>query len=244
MPTCRLCLREVDSLVESHIYPRALNHRQGSSGPLAVVPRVGRVSKSQIGLYENFLCLPCERLFDDCDRHFVEFTRRLEFNAVSRIRHQPSGDVVVSLYEADGAKLQRFAIGTLLRAHLATNPFWNTVNLGPHYERLRSLALSGRSGDDEFAVVLLKQEGFAGLVGMSPQRTRIEGVNAYWLQPPGLRLLVKTDRRPFSPHWDEVRLRSESPVAVLHRNMKAQDLSVIAQLTDPHRENISRILRR
>lgn len=246
MPKCSLCLSEVKSLVKSHIYPRALNQREGqAASTLAVVARNARPQKSPTGVYERFLCQSCEDSFNPCDTHFVNFVRDVE-NREQRL-DQRFEDPLAWIFPEELARprlLRLFANSLLLRAHLTSQPFFRKVQLGPHYERLRALVLSDDpGGDDEFAVLLIRQKGVTGQIANEPTTIKQGGVNAYCLAPPGLRLVVKVDKRPFPALYREYQIRLEQPVFAIRRHQVQEELDEIRRITHPYKDNISRILK-
>ncbi|WP_152984602.1 hypothetical protein [Stenotrophomonas terrae] len=246
MPKCSLCLSEVKSLVKSHIYPRALNQREGQpASTLAVVGRNTRPQKSPTGIYERFLCQNCENIFNPCDTHFVNLVRDVE---IWERRLDPRIEDPLAWVIPEGVVsprlLRLFANSLLLRAHLVSHPFFRKVQLGPHYERLRTLVLTGDpGGDDEFAVLLIRQKGIIGQIGSEPTKLKLDGVRAYWLAPPGLRVVVKADKRPFPALFREHQIRDGHPVVAIRRPQLQEEVDDIKLITHPFRDNISRILR-
>lgn len=245
MHECRLCLQKVSSLVKSHIYPRALNQPFGTSGePLAVVTREG-VKKSHMGIYESFLCQSCEALFSEPERHFVNFVRQIESG---RPIHHLDGKLLARQYtqqQANPRLLRLYANSLLLRAHLTTHDFFRNVKLGTHYERLKSLVLRNEPGSGEdFSLLLLRLTGPAGSTARAPQKTRLGHANGVILAPPRIQLYIKVDQRPLANGLRYGMVTEGQEIIVSHRETSRDDLAHTIALTDPHRDGISRILKR
>lgn len=247
MPICRLCHVEVPSLVKSHIYPKALNYPPGVSGDtLAIISRDSGVKKSASGIYERFLCEQCEQLFSGPEAHFIRFVHSLNDGQVAG--YAPSGEMlgrVYSLKQADPAILRLYVNSLLLRAHLAQDEFFATVDIGHHYDRLRTLVLNRDPGDDqEFAFHLFRVNSVLGDAGYEPLRTRIDGINGYILGPPRIRIFVKVDRRPLSRALYDGCIRVGAPVTLIYKEIDSQEFQVMHELINPHHAQISRVLAR
>ncbi len=245
MPVCRLCTLNVPSFVKSHIYPRALNQPLGTpAAPLAVVMRTGGVTKSQTGIYESFLCDPCEALFSEPERHFISFVRQLDYG-------QPTIDSLGTLLarhysqsQANPKFLRLYANSLLLRTHLANHKFFETVRLGSHYDRLRSLVTKNDVGSDcDFSLLLFRYTGPLGRPARSPQRIKLGEANGLLLSPPGIQLLIKVDKRPLPRDLEHLAVKEGRDVTVIHHPTTNRDFAQTIDLTNPFRGSISRILK-
>jgi len=246
MRECRLCLQKVPSLVKSHIYPRALNHAPGTSGaPLAIVMQTGDVKKSQAGIYEAFLCQRCESIFSEPERHFISFVRDLD---AGEPIVDAQGRMIARKYtqrQADPRSLRLYANSLLLRAHLSTHEFFRSTDLGSHYERLKSFVVRNEIGDDDdFSLLLFRYTGLVGRPARSPQRIKIGDANAMILSPPGLRLYIKVDKRPLRGELREAMVKAGQELLVVHQETTRENFAQAFALTEPVRDNISRILAR
>ena len=72
---CKMCLQEKE-LVDSHIIPRSFfEHIKTSKKPSVIISnKKGEFTKkSNIGIYDQIVCLECERMFQEYDRYAKNF---------------------------------------------------------------------------------------------------------------------------------------------------------------------------
>jgi hypothetical protein len=245
MPVCLLCQQEVPKLVDSHIYPRALNNVGGNpSAPLAVIgPQ--QVKRSWTGIYDQFLCDGCEGSFKVPDQHLVEFVLRLDQAGEPVV--QPRVGEIGRIYQpplADPRKLRLFGLSLLLRAHLTKQDFFSSVDVGPHYPRLAQLVRDQDPGEpDEFSMTLVRPVGALSLSGSAPSRARMGGANGYWFGLPGLHVFIKVDQRPFDGTLRRTCVAEGRPVVVIKREATREELRAVAQLVAPHSDRIDRMFK-
>lgn len=245
MPVCALCRGNVTKLVESHIYPRALNVQGMAPGAtLAEISDKG-VKRSRTGVYDAFLCHGCEQRFGPSDQAVIELARlvssdqgRFIFDEARRPAAQ-----LFSVEQVNSARIRQFAAALLFRAHCSKHAFFHEVDVGPHINRLAEIVQGASSASpDEFGAILFRPLGGLSLSGLAAQKIIFATVNGYWFGMPNLHVFVKVDRRPLPTKNRGLQLKDNAPVAVLHRKASREEMASVARLVSPHVARIDKLL--
>ena len=248
MPTCQLCGAS-SGFVKSHVIPEAFFRvlRNGEEAPLLIAGAAGQVpKKSPIGVYDQkILCGPCEGKFLQWDTYGIDVL-------LTRFDHffKPilKEDNIVG-YEAsdiDKVKLLDFLTSIMWRASVSSQPFYQTVQLGPYEAQIREsmLAHADHAPEPVDAVFSRWEDGDAdnlpttGL--MNPYRERWDGVSAYRLYLGRIVAYVKFDQRSFSETFAKFSLRSSEPLRIISRSLAvSKDLVAMRKTAIASHRNLS-----
>ena len=176
---CALCLEDKE-LVNSHIIPEFMytalyddKHRFKELNIDGNSPN----RLEQKGLREKLLCSSCDNKIGVYERYvslLIHGGIELDFETVGDF------DIVKNI---DYKLLRLFQLSILWRAGVSTLPFFSTVNLGPHQERLRKLLHAGDVGVPwQYGCLMcsiLYSSELQKDVIVQPTWTRIAGVFGY-----------------------------------------------------------------
>jgi len=167
------------------------------------------------GIYDRFVCLPCERRFGPWDQyaqHLLEGgeTRR------ERVPDAAGRTIGYSIPVVDYDRLKLFFVSVLWRASVCRDPFYRAFSLGEFEADAGRLILDGDSGlPDEFGMVVEHLiSGRRGKAFISPQRRRVDGVNFVLLYVSAFVAWIKVDRRPMPTTFAEGQLSRGEPLIV------------------------------
>lgn len=200
MPVCRLCNEEVKKFVDSHIISESIHHLSTQSDTphkSKVISNDGETypKKSPIGVYDQFVCTDCEKLFGKWDEYAFEFFKKvyeLEFEETTQ-------GIEFSGY--DYQKLKLFFISLLWRADASINqPMYNKVNVGDkHRSALVDMIRENNPGDwQDYAVFMdrYKSKRPAASIIRSPSKAKMpDGTRFYIFYLAGFKVYIKCDKR-------------------------------------------------
>ncbi len=178
MLECALCRNAVDQLVDSHVIPRALHADAKGDNPfLLIVRQEAKWSqRSMTGVYGQFVCENCERIFNDWDTHGVEVLKALPTAPDER------GQLAFTMASEDFnySLLKLFALSMLWHAHMAKHELFGIINLTEEQEAsLRESLLRGQAGDRDFFATTLTRfvDEEARHILMNPLARNMEKLN-------------------------------------------------------------------
>jgi hypothetical protein len=207
-------------LRQSHIIPEHVyQHVYDDLSRFSVLPfsTGGRPQIKQHGLKERLLCHDCEQLTGLYDSYAKTF---LQWRGISSERVTSE---LLRLRGIDYAKLKLFILATLFRSHASKQPFFSTVNLGPHAEPIRQTVLSGDPGpSDRYPLTLIAvvKGDYSGLeVGMisQPERMRADGNVIYRFFFGGLMWIVSVSSHRHPSYVYEGALQEDGSIMIIAR---------------------------
>jgi hypothetical protein len=199
---CRMC-GEIKPLINAHIVPRTFFEVVRGSGKYTVLvePKAAKQSKFlQAGdMDPDILCCECDNKFSALDDYGFKILGVPQPKC--RYIDPATGNEVGSVIECDTDKLSRFVLAVLWRASISKR--WDTVSLGYHEPKVleRIVDVTPLSVDDYSIIVHRLDSNALGnfkLVILLPVRGKIQGgINVYFFYLPGIRIVIKVDRRNF-----------------------------------------------
>lgn len=152
MKVCRLCLQEKELCNNSHIVPDFMyqelfddKHRLFRGNPLIRKnPKIIQSGEKEGGL----LCAGCDNgIIGGYEGYASKVLYGGETGVTSRNIKKADDGLELTLVEGlDYRMFKLFLLSLLWRASVSTAPFFSSVNLGPHEEKLRLSLLSGDPG--------------------------------------------------------------------------------------------------
>ena len=237
MSCCEFCGAE-EKLVKSHTIPEAF-FREADTGegtPRLYSSLKGRHPKrAPIGVYDRFACEGCEKSFQNWDDYATQLFIQ-DFNQFERT----IVDKDVAFYQLKKYKyteLKLFFISLLLRAHLSSHEFYESVDLGRYEEIARRLVQEGEPGQvDDFTVLLSRwasggEDEYFAKVLVSPFREKWGGVNAYRIYLGLTVACIKVDKRRFSEEFRNIAMAPSRPLYVIEREFAtSKDYAVMKKV--------------
>jgi hypothetical protein len=203
---CRMCGEE-KPLIKAHIIPRTFFEILKGDKKRTVVaePKANRqVRFPQAGdMDPDILCAECDNKFSALDDYGFKILGVLQPKC--RCINPATGSEVGSVIEWDTDKLRRFVLSVLWRASISKR--WGTVSLGHHEPKVLDRIFDAIPlSIDEYSMIIHQLDysalGDFKLTILFPVRGKIpEGINVYYFYLPGLRILIKVDRRDFKATW-------------------------------------------
>lgn len=253
MPTCKICGAS-SGFVKSHIIPEAFFRqlRDDQEAPLLISGATGQApKKSPIGVYDtNILCGPCEGKFLHWDTYGVDvlLTRFDHFFKPILKEGKIFG------YEAsdvDKVKLLDFLTSIIWRASISSQPFYETVQLGPYQAQIREgmFIQSDHSPEPVDAVLSRWKDDDDDTLPttslMNPHRERWGDVNAYRLYLGKIVAYIKIDQRSFNETFSKFSLRSSDPLRIISRSFAAsKDLAAMQKTAIASHRNLFALRKR
>lgn len=170
MPTCKLCLKEVNALVKSHIIPEflyktfGLYNKKGKINLLS--PRYRKpsgeflIKRHPTGIYDdNLFC-------SNCDNHIIgsleSYLNKVLFSSEGRlnlINVNIDGKGYKRLENIDYKKFKLFWLSILFRCSITKMPGFKNVFLGPHEEEIRRMIIENDAKqDDDYCIGMYSSE--------------------------------------------------------------------------------------
>lgn len=138
MNLCRLCKSRSD-LQGSHIIPSSFyKEMEDDNGIRSRYERLSRIEspqKEQGGIKELLLCSICEGHLSKYETYSIPILKIIKQN--NKLEN----------YTVDYKKFKLFALSILFRSPLATDPFFNEINLGHHEIIIRDMLINDDPGD-------------------------------------------------------------------------------------------------
>jgi hypothetical protein len=230
--TCQLCFRRTE-LVDSHVVPQAFWKQTTSGGKGQILGNIpeSHPQRTPTGIYSQFVCEPCERLFGPYDQYAKGFLLDRRSEAVPL---ENGTEVVVFQFLApDYQRLKLFFVSCLWRAHCSSHPFYARVQLGPFAAEAADMIRQGDAGDpDAFAVLLATFDHELGNAPLDPHPERYEeGPLLYRFYLGSYVAYIKTDRLAFSGEWSRLQLRPQDRFTVVVRSfLDSAELTIMQDI--------------
>jgi hypothetical protein len=229
---------EEKPLIKAHIIPRTFFEilKGDKKCTVLVEPKaIRQVQFPQAGdMDPNILCFECDNKFSVLDKYGFKIlgAPQPKFRYVNPV----TGNEVGSVIECDTDKLRRFVLAVLWRASISRR--WDTVSLGQHEPKVleRIFDLTPLS-IDEYSILIHRLDaaalGIFELAILPPIKAKCEGINVYFFYLPGLRILIKVDRRGFKAMWRPYMIGEPDWFPLLDDNLKASgELKQIGRLPE------------
>jgi hypothetical protein len=233
---CRMC-GEIKPLINAHIIPRTFFEVLRGTGNYTVLvePKASKQAQFlQAGDSDpEILCAECDNKFSPLDDYGFKILGVPQPKC--GFINPATGNEAGSVIECDTDKLRRFVLAVLWRASISKQ--WDTVSLGSHEAKIlqRILDVTPLSVD-EYSIIIHRLDSNAlgdfKLAILPPIRGKFEGVNVYFFYLPGLRMLIKVDKRDFKATWRPYMIGAEPDwFSLLDDNLKASgELKQIGRL--------------
>ncbi|NTW45730.1 MAG: hypothetical protein HGB18_01585 [Candidatus Moranbacteria bacterium] len=205
MKTCKMCSREFEKLVKSHVIPESFFRAiKKESDHLLVVSsnKDEHTKKSRIGIYDQeILCLSCEEKFKPLDDYGQKIL--LQNQSSFRAIFEEGGAYPVGWVfeqEVDFVKLKMFFCSVLFRADISENIFYQHVVLGPYQTVLKDMIDNNvEDSNQSFTIFIRKfdieKNKFAREILLDPRPIRIDGVRFYQIYfGSGYVVYIKVDK--------------------------------------------------
>lgn len=197
MPVCKLCLKEVNKLVDSHIIPKSFYLCDQNGVNSRILSNREYPKKSPQGLYDQFICEGCENKFGPWDDYAAKLLKQTKPSSL--ITAPNSTKVMAYAYEnIDYEKLKLFFISLLWRVYSARNSFFERVILKQRVvEKLAdSINTGNATPPEDLAVVLGKSDLPIANVVPEPFLEKIGGSEFCRIYLPGYVVRIKLDEEP------------------------------------------------
>lgn len=187
---CALCLGSGE-LQQSHIIPEfhysALYDERHRYNVLSTTARQ-KDRIEQKGQRERLLCRECELRFSKLERY-----ASLVFKGGAPGMEGSRAGNVVSVTGLDYAIFKLFLLSVIWRMGAARGSYFEKVDLGSHYERLRSMLLAGDPGPFDlypciFFGITMDPGEVAGVM-IQPTKAKSWGHTTYHVVVPGMKLV-------------------------------------------------------
>jgi len=214
--TCQLCESE-KPLVNSHIIPRSFYEigkiHPNESSKIISTKDGFHPKRSPTGIYDQIVCVDCERKFSPWDNYGYEFLTGIDAEKGSYLE---GGNEFLVFPEFEYLNLKLFFLSLLWRSEVSRQVEFSRVRLGSHEPIIRSIIRSGSPGKPEdYPVLLSKFKCKADKVPvLTPHRARLEGLELYKLCLAGCVAFVKIDEKPFSESLSNLILKPDAPLIV------------------------------
>ncbi len=203
---CRLCNQEKEKLCKAHIAPEALyrymypNEKVEGDSLILLSGNKNYITRKRIGLYDsNILCAECDNYLGVFDEYGSNILLKVE----PSIAYSIGQEKIYTFGEVDVKKLKLFFLSILWRASISVLDEYSQTDLSEKFEnRLRKMLLDNDAGSfNDFSVIITKfrykseTKKFHKFLQV-PVRTRMEGLNYYYLcLPNGYKIYIKIDSR-------------------------------------------------
>ena len=161
---CKFCHNNVPRLVNAHVIPRSFFKVTRGTGKHSILIGVDerKLDKKfkQAGLSDkSILCEQCERLFTPYDKHGFEAV--IEMLDSKQIYCDEEGNPCAYVAEKANYELFKlFALSVLWRASVSSIEFYESIKLGTHEERIKTMLVDKNSGSEhDYPVACFYQFG-------------------------------------------------------------------------------------
>lgn len=203
MGICQLC-KEEKKLIKAHVIPYSMYKGIKETGFVIKDPLRKNPSKSPSGIYDpNILCEKCDGdfgLWDNQACQFLKYTDKATQTPVVSKGEIKGYEVINYDYQT----LKLFFKSLLFRAHITTHPFFSSVDIGSHVERLRHDLLSRNPGNcQNYGVFIVKSslsetsefKGTEEKALISPIKIRLQRCRFYQFIFYGYSFFIKVDHQ-------------------------------------------------
>lgn len=216
MPICRMCLKE-KKLVDSHIIPRSFFEVLRTDERFLEIHSNKKgefVKKSPIGIYDQIVCLECEKLFQTYD----EYACKILLNSAENIQEIKNGEEhiasVIKNYDYNNLKL--FFISVLWRASVSKNIYFEHVKLGPYEEIFCKMIINGNSDEEDIfpsVISKFKNESVGEKFILDPRPVRIDNIKFYSIYlGSGYKIFVKVDKQKMPEELEKISIKKSKPL--------------------------------
>ena len=177
--------------------------------------------KSNIGIYDQIVCLECERMFQEYDRYAKNFL--LGYDGVKQEIRDGEEKLAYIVPEYDYHNLKMFILSVLWRASVSMQPFFEKIKLGPYENEIKELIIKNDYvSEDVFPIVItrFKESNIGTNSFLDPHITReIDGVNMYkFYFGAGYKVYIKVDKRPMPSSINTVILRPNKSLCIINQD--------------------------
>jgi len=224
MITCKLT-GKIGEGVKSHIIPKSFYEiePQKNGATELITNKKGEHSKKiRKGIYDKEILIEKgEKLFDKFDNYGFELLIS-KFSEFEEIRSDNNTLIGWNVRNYDYQMIKLFALSIIWRAHVSKQSFFSRVNLGIHADRIKSMLLSGNSGDgDQYSVNIARwKNNKFGAMFMDPDRSRFDNVNYYRIYCGRYIFYVKIDSRRPSKALEKTQLINNQNLYVIARDLE------------------------
>lgn len=230
---CKACGKP-DRLVDSHIIPKSFYRymQQGDKRPVVIVAHDDDSfpAKSPQGLYDQFLCADCEKIFMEWDDHAAKIL--LCDPALESYLYAGDKPVSYTIHDYDYELLKRFFLSVLWRASVCERAEFEPINLGPHENRILELLKNNDLIDPlEYPVILRRYlDEFGKFSFRSPSRPKkIEARNFNTIRMAGFEVIIQTDKRPPTERFVQICLKPKSPFYVMITSISEAEYEMLVK---------------
>lgn len=220
---CKLCDRDVEKLVDSHIIPQSFYGTAfvDPKGPAKILSSNQDVwpTRSRVGEYDpNLLCDQCEASLSGFD----DYAHSILFQTNPSHTTLDNGEELVARFDQiDTEKLRTFFISLLWRMHATDRPMFSSVRLGEFEARFKLATFEKRSDSVPEMDAIISKYDVVNTPVMGPRRQRFDGLNGYHISFAGGTCWIKVDSREMPDYFAEIALSRGSPLHVLLRDFSS-----------------------
>jgi hypothetical protein len=216
---CKLTFKEGEG-IKAHIIPRSFyNIDCADKIPLKIISSNKGIypQKSRMGIYDsNIVTKDGEAILQLLDDYACDLLIKNISSANSIFNNE-----ALQIDNYDYHKLKLFFLSVLWRASVSQKQFFKKVSLGIHEEIIRKTLLIHDAGSPDFYSVILSifDKPANNVATLSPEKTRLGGINCYKLYLSNFIVLVKVDsNRQFEEPLRSFCMENEKPLYILNRN--------------------------
>jgi hypothetical protein len=218
---CKLTFKEGGG-IKAHIIPKSFyNIDCANKIPLKIISSNKGIypQKSQMGIYDsNIVTKDGEAILQLLDDYACDVLIKNISSAKSIFDNE-----ALQIDSYDYHKLKLFFLSVLWRASVSQNQFFKKVYLGIHEEIIRKALLIHDGGSPDFYSVVLSifDKPVNNVPTLSPEKSRVDGVNCYKLYLSNFSVLVKVDSNgQFGEPLRSFCMENGRPLYILTRNFK------------------------
>ena len=223
---CKFCNKE-NKLVESHIIPKAFfKYIKKSNEPLKILTNVrGEFTKrSEKGVYDEFICLDCEKRFEKYDDYAAKILIHGRHKFIPL--YEKGRIIAFQLEKYNYELLKLFFISVLWKASVSTHSFYSRVSIGPYEKCAKSMIERNDPGtENDFSTLLscwqiTQKKRFLLQSMMDPFKEKWDAINSYRFYFADIVCSIKTDKRNFIKPMSEIMLKPDRPLYLICRNLE------------------------
>jgi hypothetical protein len=242
MPACGLCGADVAKLAKSHIIPDSMTKELAGGEPLLAL-RATHAHNVRGGVYDRIVCRACEASFHSADDYAIAFRRQI-IRGTGVQKAVPGTKLALRAHRGDPMLLHRFALQTLLRAHLSQRPEHAGVRLGKDWLHLaNAVRRHGAESLPAWPASVRYIGGPSGAAFMAPE-TQLsgEGVPVHVLTFPHMTIMVTAPSTGPIPAFLPTSLRPGTSIVVWHaRKWAPREFELLAGAVERHSAAIDRL---
>jgi len=149
--------------------------------------------KSPTGIYDQIVCLECERFFGPWDDYAFAFFRGLPTEPANTNK-----DVLI-INKYNYAELKLFFLSLIWRSGVSNQTELQPVSLGHHESQIRKMILAGDPGTpDDYSIFIVKYKLPLETVPiLTPYKSVIDEIITYKVSLGGCSITIKVDSKNF-----------------------------------------------